>query len=334
MRTPLRVLITAVGFIAIAGVDHQAIAQQPPATVVASTSTGAPADAAKPVPEVTVIGNRAEFATRVTAYVNALTDFNYGDRTRGLARWQAPACPLVAGLPREQGEYILGRVTEIAQEAGVPLSGEKCRPHLFIIITKHPESDLRDLEKRHHADVFGDVEPQLINWFITTPKPIRAWYDTLETTPEGLPILAMNFPGQSQQTAVWSMGQIVVSPVATGATDGIATNPWSQASHLVTNAIWTLRQVFVVVDPTMFKGVTLGQLADYIAMAGLAQIKLDNHPTDAPTILTLFDKAPQAASPGLTEWDKAFLKSVYASEPKSVLARSQIAHTMISEIAP
>jgi len=81
----------------------------------------------------------------------------------------------------------------------------------------------------------------------------------------------------------------------------------------------------------MFKGVTLGQLADYVAMAGLAQIKLDNHPTDAPTILTLFDKAP---SPGLTEWDKAFLKSVYASEPKSVLVRSQITHGMINEIMP
>src|SRR5579862_3726191 len=33
-----------------------------------------------------------------------------------LARWQtvAPICPLVAGLPREDGEYILARVSQIA----------------------------------------------------------------------------------------------------------------------------------------------------------------------------------------------------------------------------
>jgi hypothetical protein len=78
--------------------------------------------------------------------------------------------------------------------------------------------------------------------------------------------------------------------------------------------------------------VTLGQIADYAAMAGLAQIKLDPEVAGDPTILTLFDKGNQAPSPGLTDWDRAFLKSVYSTEQKSVLQRSQIAQTMMQEI--
>jgi hypothetical protein len=55
---------------------------------------------------------------------------------------------------------------------------------------------------------------------------------------------------------------------------------------------------------------------------------------DDPTILALFDGAPQAASAGLTASDQAVLKSVYATEQKSVMQRSQIAQDMVRTIAP
>ena len=71
-----------------------------------------------------------------------------------------------------------------------------------------------------------------------------------------------------------------------------------------------------------------------IAMAGLAQIKLDTHVADDPTILALFDKSPQAASAGLTEWDQPFLKSVCETKQKSTLQRSQMAHVMVSHFTP
>jgi hypothetical protein len=113
------------------------------------------------------------------------------------------------------------------------------------------------------------------------------------------------------------------------------TNSWSQASHLVLNAVWVIQRVFVIVDSTQFTGVTRAQLADYVAMSGLAQIRLDTHVApDDPTILTLFDRPPQTASPGLTQWDQAFLKSVYETQPKSILQRSNIAQDMVRTIVP
>jgi len=112
------------------------------------------------------------------------------------------------------------------------------------------------------------------------------------------------------------------------------TNPWAQASHVVLNVVWAIKKIYVVVDLTRFKGVKLGQLADYVSMAGLAQIKLDPKVAGDPTILTLFDTGPEAASAGLTEWDQAFLKSFYLAEQKTVMARSSIARDMVRTMAP
>jgi hypothetical protein len=337
MRTSFLTLIAAIGFIAFAAAQRRAAAQQAPTSPVQAYSSSAPAGDGKHTPEVIITPQR-ELATKITGFVNQLTDFDYGDSNRGLARWQDPVCPLVTGLPRGMAEYILGRISEIAQAAGVPLARESCRhENLFIIVSKHPETYLREQEQQHGADVFGGAEPMLINEFITTPRPVRTWYDTIERTPEGLPMYRMAFPGNSASTAVPGPGGSTATAGVqsnSGDANTILANPWSQASHLVLNVVWAIRRVYVVVDSTQFKGVKLGQLADYVSMAGLAQIKLDPHLAGDSTILTLFDTDPRAASAGLTDWDRAFLKSIYAAEQKSVLARSAIAQEMVREIAP
>jgi hypothetical protein len=76
-------------------------------------------------------------------------------------------------------------------------------------------------------------------------------------------------------------------------------------------AFW---QVVEVVDQTQLQGVTLDQLSAYVAMAGLAEIKPVSQVVSTPTILNLFIGGPQAAPRGLTEWDRAFLKSLYTIE--------------------
>jgi hypothetical protein len=334
MRTPFLTLIVAVGLIAAAGADRRAAAQQPPASADQASSSSAPGDEARRRPEVIVTGDRAEFKNKLSAFVNQVTDFSFGDANRGLARWVTKVCPLVTGLPKGMAEYILLRISDVARAVSVPLAGENCHPNLFIIVSKNPEAYLRDLDKQHGADVFGGAQPMLINEFIATPRPVRTWYDTVEMTPEGLPMLNEGFPGISVMNAVVQGGSVVEVPVRPDDPQVALTNPWSQASHLVLNVVWSFKKIYVIVDPTKFKGVKLGQLADYVALAGLTQIKLDPHLDNAPTILTLFDKDPETASAGLTDWDQAFLKSVYSTEQKSVVARSLIANDMFRTLAP
>jgi hypothetical protein len=335
MRTPLLILIAAAGLITFAAADRRAVAQQPAASAVESSSSSAPAGEVGHRPDVIVTGDRAEFESKINGFVNQLTDFDYGDSNKGLARWLDPVCPLVTGLPQGMGEYILLRVSEIARAAGAPIAGENCHhPNLFIIVTKHPEAYLREQEKRHGAEVFGGAAPILIDEFIATPRPVRTWYDTVERTPEGLPMMNMSFPGASEQKWVSAGGNPYATPVRPKDAEATLTNPWAQASHVVLNVVWAIKKIYVVVDPTRFKGVKLGQLADYVSMAALAQIKLDPKVAGDPTILTLFDTAPEAASAGLTEWDQAFLKSFYAAEQKTVMARSAIARDMVRTMAP
>lgn len=328
-------VIRALLILGISGMAPVVLAADPPAPAIESSSSSAPAGQPGRQPEVVITGDRAEFTTKIAAYINTITDFDLGDPSRGLARWIDPVCPLVTGLSQQSGEYILGRVSEIAQAAGAPLGGEKCHPNLFIIVTKQPEVDLRDLDKRHNAEVFGGAEPDIVEGFIAKHRPVKTWYDTVQKTPEGLPLVQESFPGESvDKVIILPQGGTEVLPVRPNMNESQGTNAWSQASHLVLNAVWVIQRVFVIVDPTQFKGVTRGQLADYVAMSGLAQIKLDTHLGDDPSILALFDKGAQAASPGLTPWDQAFLKSVYSTEAKSTLQRSAIAHSMVDTIAP
>ena len=47
-------------------------------------------------------------------------------------------CPQVAGLPRNDGEFILARLSQIALVAGAPLGPEHCRANFYVIVTEKP----------------------------------------------------------------------------------------------------------------------------------------------------------------------------------------------------
>jgi hypothetical protein len=68
---------------------------------------------------------------RVKTFVSAVTTAPFQE---SLAQWQKeiPICPEVAGLPYDDGEYILSRLSQIARAAGVPLAPESCSPNLHI----------------------------------------------------------------------------------------------------------------------------------------------------------------------------------------------------------
>jgi hypothetical protein len=206
------------------------------------------------------------------------------------------------------------------------------------LVSNESQALLEGLAKRRRSEVFGGASPDVVDEFIATPRPVRTWYDTEERTSDGLPMVDQSFPGMSGTSWVKPLKGDEVAIIAdrtdTNESSTFSTNAWAQASHLTLNVVWAMDRVFIVVDPTRFKGISLGQLADFVAMSGLAQIRVDAQVGDAPTILTLFDKGPGAASPGLTDWDRAFLKCFYSSQQKSILQRSEIANGMVRAMSP
>jgi hypothetical protein len=287
----------------------------PAAAILAVTNAGPATAQASTLAEVTVTATRAQLAPRVSKFVNQIA---VRQNDEGLPRWQDPVCPLITGLPREQGEFILGRISEIASAANVPLAGEHCRPNLFIFVTTQPTQLLQAMEHQKRDFTFGDATPTVVDEFIKTPRPVRVWYSTIMRTPEGIR------PNQDLPNAAQVLGSGL---------PGIKVyNDLDRTSHLLLSKIWSFSNVFVVVDQARLQVVTRGQFADYVALVGLAQIKPGAHLDDAQTILKLFDGTPQVAPLGLSEWDQAFLKSLYATEQISKAQRSHIANSIVREV--
>ena len=303
MRTRLLMLIAVAGLVL---------------SFTAAAADGvAPADTPPPTPEVLVLAQRLKLEARITNFVYGITVLqNY----EAVARWQSPVCPQVTGLARQPGEFVLERVSEIARIAGAPLASENCRPNLFIFVTSQPKELLQAMEQRYFAVSFGNATPSQVDAFVNTPRPVRVWHSPY-WTPEGASPQGYGVPPTAQ-----ILGGGLSSP-PTYSTPGAM-----GASRLINPGSWTFGNVYVIVDERQLHGVSQGQFADYIAMVSLADIKPSAHPGDAHSILTLFADSPQAAPAAMSDWDQAFLKSLYATTPQRTQPRSLISRGMMNEL--
>lgn len=236
-----------------------------------------------------------------------------------LVRWNTPVCPLAAGLPRNMEEFILERISQIARAANVPLAGESCRANLFIIASAYPDLLLKKWRARNPrmynlCNGMGGVQT-----FLHSRRPIRVWYNTELGSKEAV--------ASSPDTA----GLPFFSPFA-GCTPAFS-GGGSIGTRLSFSAVQHFSSVFIIVDLNQMKSLTIGQLADYVSLLGLAQIDPEGDTAHVPTILTLFhnrDHPPQA----LSLWDRALLHSLYNTSQSNVLEVSMIERSMVSQIAP
>ncbi len=263
--------------------------------------------------EVIVEGTRLEVERRVHAFVSNITRRGYG--TESLVRWREPICPLVAGLTSEQGEYILYGVTQAASAAGAPLGAEKCRPNLHIVVASEPEKLVERWSKRARG-LFGDTSPTTVRNFLQdSPRPVRVWYNTE---------LVCGAGGGSPRIEKGPGGDLSVQESSIGCI--------IRDTRLQTNYVDTFSSVIVMVDADLIKDIKLGQLADYVAMVGLAKMDVDASLGDAPTILRLFADSADVAPPTMSTWDRAYLKALYRTPQQSRIQRATIANRVVRDV--
>jgi len=78
---------------------------------------------------------------------------------------------------------------------------------------------------------------------------------------------------------------------------------------------------------------SFGQVAAYVSMIGLVQLRPQANVTDVPTILNLFTDTAKAP-PGLTAWDESFLKAVYQTRITDRTQLAAIKTAMVQDVAP
>ena len=284
----------------------------------AAANAPAPGTESENLPEVTIRGNRSELLPKLSSFAYGITEPVNGE---ALARWQTPVCPLVAGLPRQEAEFILTRVSEVAHAAGVPLAGEQCSPNLYIMVTTEPKQLLEALDQKRRQLAFGEASPSTVDEFIARAQAVKVWYNTSRLQPGGA--------AQSRgvpPAALISGGGISGVPVYSGT--------WLNNSHLKSTSEFSFSFVMVVADLKQLVSLSRGQFADYVSMVSLAQMKSPPQLGDAPTILKLFDGTPATAQPGLSTWDQAFLKALYETDPSAKVQMSQLGLHMMREVAP
>ncbi len=207
-------------------------------------------------------------------------------------------CPAVFGMPAANADFIVERMRAVGALTGAPVSQRDCGASDVNVIIAFPADAgdfIHELADKI-PDAFGfDFHGQLTRDLRRPVKPIRAWY-------------------------------------ATHVIDVDA-----RASRLSPQYRSLIAHVLIIVDTRQTGSLNMGQLSDYIAMTALAELAPDSVPAESPTILNVFADLAAGRTPaeGLTRLDLAYLKALYAIDPRQigVLQKDQIADRIRRDLA-
>jgi hypothetical protein len=253
---------------------------------------------------------RQDMPSRVDAYIDAISVPAGGG---SYARWKAPICPSIAGLPKDVAEFLLRHLSQAAKNVDAPLAAHDCRPNLFVVATNEPAL----LLKKWHTDV-GDAfdrqsGPPRDARFLNAPLPMRVWYNVNAGCASGS---NLNFVATMEKEVP------TVHPrcVSAGASSDLAND-----AGAISNAV-------VLVDSGRLDRLNAGQFADYIAFIGLAQIAFDRGSWPEQTILQVYSYDPKDRPYSLSQWDQSFLKALYKNK-SGIEPPSDVKRTMVSMLA-
>jgi hypothetical protein len=227
-------------------------------------------------------------------------------RGRGLARWRGGVCVGVANLKAETAQYIADRVSTVAEDLGLKPGAPGCDPRILVIATTDADNFTRDFVANRPAlfRVGGagmDLGRSALRRFESADRPVRWWNVSVPTDSE------------TGDIAVRIPGMVNGSGVGVGSAIQYAPNIFvASASRLTTQIVDDTMRSFVIVDVDRLNGVSLEQLADYIAFISLAQINPEADTSGYVSVLNVFDDPGQAE--GLTNWDRAYLLGLYDTE--------------------
>jgi hypothetical protein len=293
--------------------------------LVAPARAADPAPGADAVPTVIV---RAPAPKRVHDLVKQFGEAYSGDR---LSRWSRPICPLVLGLERDHAFYIEQRIDTIAKAAGVPLDPGKCEPNLVVVISDHANALRAAIGRRgrgllNSGSRWPIDKTQLAAFTKDDGAPAHVFYLNGESATYGGNALDVGASSSLADTNGAFSNFLFGPPVVSG----------FAPSRLVPKADDALQRVFVIIDGERVVGFTLQQIAAYVSMVALAEIRVDPPLRNVDTITGMFADKAAGKTPAdeLTFWDRAYLGALYnapsqtsLSSQRSIMSQ-RIAHSI------
>jgi len=257
----------------------------------------------------------AASADTVSAFVGSITQSPRFDR-RFVARWRAPLCFAVQGLPAEEAGYVSGRLSQVAGWAGAPVAATGCDKGTYnfhVVFTLNADQAAKDWYARYRDLFDANATDSQVSAFLASrsPSAVRVWHSATLFRTDGTTVIPVD-PGDP------------IEPIP---------DLYNTGSRLPSQAAVGLNFALIIIDGTRANGAGLAQLADYAAMAGLADLDLAANVSSVPTILRLFNEPAEARPSGLTAWDQTFLYALYHADDGSRNLRAQIVGAMTQNIA-
>lgn len=265
-----------------------------------------------PAPEVRVDDVVVEGRRLERAVENFVDEIAAPVRGRGLARWHRRVCVGVVNLDAAPAQYLVDRVSTVAQDVGLEPGEPGCTPNVIVIATNDGQGMADSLVKSRPRDFDTgasgtNLTSGALQEFRTSDRPVRWWHVSLPVNDE-TGLAAVRLPGR-----------------VTGAGDSLddyapIINTFA-ASRLVSQIRDDLQQVIVVIDVDDLGTADFEQVAEYVSLVALAQIDARSETRSYDTILNLFDDP--SANRALTPWDLAYLKGLYNAETNRVNRAAQ-----------
>jgi hypothetical protein len=284
-----------------------------PLVALAASGSGSSGTSAR-TPDVVISERRLtdeEARVAISRFVSAHTSYTVNKQ---IARWRAPVCPAVIGLPKEYGAFIANRIKTLARSVGARVE-ESCKSNVTIIYTPRPQAVL-DQIARDRPVLLGFHFVSQRKALATVTRPIQAWYVTAtRAIPSAAPA------GANYGDA----GQPVID-------DAYRPRPAGKPGSRLSNDLSSeMAHVLVVVNSEVVAGMPVGAVADYIAMLTLSQAAAPDDCLQLATILSYLSECPAGRkADSVTAADRAYLTALYSISPEAFgnLQRSGIVTRM------
>ncbi|MFL6854581.1 MAG: hypothetical protein ACJ8D3_03915 [Sphingomicrobium sp.] len=241
-----------------------------------------------------------------------------------VARWVVPVCIKVIGLTAPQEARVVGLMLGIAREANIPVARVDCQPNVTVTFAPDAGQVVRHIHARKPRqldELSGKEREQLLNG----AAPVRWWYATQMLDRDGIK--------SNNLSAPWITAGEGNSPIGLPTVDGVtSTQQYNSGSNVRTPTVRSLYGATVVVDANKAGKTPVDAIAAYAGMVAFAEMSASDPPPDS--ILRLFQ--PDSIESSLTDWDMAFLKSLYRMplDRRSRIQRGHLVEALLDERLP
>jgi len=206
-----------------------------------------------------------------------------------LAKFQDKICPGIVGMPQGMAEIMVDRIRYNAERIGLDVAKEgKCDPNILVLFVRNGQGVMKELQKTK-GYLFRRLDGVEIRE-LTKKGPVHVWTNTEIRSRQG-----DTLQGDNSE----DLTQVPVLNIA------------QSQSHIFMAHRLDITNSVILIDIPAINGMSVVQIADYVTMRAFAETRPVDRDAAATTILTLFNPAKEAAPRELTDFDLAYLRTVY-----------------------